>query len=65
MTDIETFRTAYRAWKLARTEYDELIDAMMSGSIPLDKDQLTVAVKHLSGLHKEFMDKAKPFVYPQ
>ncbi len=63
VADREAFQAAYRAYRDKRKQYDELLEAVITGGEPLDRERLQSALAELNLLHQEFMEKSKPFVY--
>jgi hypothetical protein len=61
MTDREQFEASYVAWRTARDEHDAAMRAAMDGA-PTDWDAMHKKIEELDRLHKEWMEKSKPFV---
>lgn len=60
--DNPEYLAAYQAWRDAHAEYMDALHAVARGEETIDKPRMQTALAEIDRLHKDFMEKAKPFI---
>jgi hypothetical protein len=58
----EAFQQAHRAWRKATAEYEAKVARAVDGRQVAWQEALLREAEELAHLHRDFMEKAKPFV---
>jgi len=58
----EAFQQAHRAWRKATAEYEAKVARAVDGRQVAWQEALLREAEELARLHRDFMEKAKPFV---
>ncbi len=59
----EAFQEAHRAWRIATAEYEAKVARVVEGRQVAWQEALLREAEKLARLHRDFMEKAKPFVH--